>query len=206
MDSLRCLLLCLLIAWTSIYIMGSARRSSKSSASKLPPGPAPLPIIGNLLKIGNKPHESLANLAKTHGPIMSLKLGCVYTIVISSPAMAKEVLQKHDLSFCNRSIPDAGRASNHNQHSIAWLPVSTWWRILRRICNSNIFTTQKLNSNQHIRTQKVHELLHSVEQSCQVGAAVNIGQEAFRTALNLLSNTIFSIDLVDPSSQTAKEF
>ena len=74
------------------------------------------------------------------------------------------------------------------------------------LCNSNIFTTQKLDSYQYIRTKKVHELLRRVEQSSQVGAAGDIGQEAFTTALNLISNTIFSIDLIEPNSQTAKEF
>ena len=205
MELLSCLL-CFLAAWTSIYIMFSARRGRKHAAHKLPPGPVPLPIIGSLLNLGNRPHESLANLAKTYGPIMTLKLGYVTTIVISSAPMAKEVLQKQDLSFCNRSIPDAIRAAKHNQLSMAWLPVSTTWRALRRTCNSHLFTSQKLDSNTHLRHQKVQELLANVEQSCQAGGPVDIGQEAFRTSLNLLSNTIFSVDLVDPISETAQEF
>ncbi|WJZ82342.1 hypothetical protein VitviT2T_002109 [Vitis vinifera] len=205
MELLSCLL-CFLAAWTSIYIMFSARRGRKHAAHKLPPGPVPLPIIGSLLNLGNRPHESLANLAKTYGPIMTLKLGYVTTIVISSAPMAKEVLQKQDLSFCNRSIPDAIRAAKHNQLSMAWLPVSTTWRALRRTCNSHLFTPQKLDSNTHLRHQKVQELLANVEQSCQAGGPVDIGQEAFRTSLNLLSNTIFSVDLVDPISETAQEF
>lgn len=205
MELLSCLL-CFLAAWTSVYIMFSARRGRKHAAYKLPPGPVPLPIIGSLLNLGNRPHESLANLAKTYGPIMTLKLGYVTTIVISSAPMAKEVLQKQDLSFCNRSIPDALRSAKHNQLSMAWLPVSTTWRALRRTCNSHLFTSQKLDSNTHLRHQKVQELLANVEQSCQAGGPVDIGQEAFRTSLNLLSNTIFSVDLVDPISETAQEF
>lgn len=198
-------LLCLLVAWTSIYIVVSARRS-KSGAGKLPPGPVPFPIIGNLLNLGNKPHESLANLAKIYGPVMSLKLGCVTTVVITSATMAKEVLQKKDQSFCNRTIPDALRALNHNQISMVWLPVSTKWRTLRKICNSHIFTNQKLDSSNYLRHQKVQDLLANVEQSCQAGDVVDIGQEAFRTTLNLLSNTTFSVDLVEPSSDTVQEF
>ncbi|KAJ9706713.1 hypothetical protein PVL29_001943 [Vitis rotundifolia] len=205
MELLSCLL-CFLAAWTSIYILLSVRRGSKHTAYKLPPGPVPLPIIGNLLNLGNGPHESLANLAKTYGAIMTLKLGYVTTIVISSAPMAKEVLQKQDLSFCNRSIPDAIRAANHNQLSMAWIPVSTTWRALRRTCNSHLFTSQKLDSNTHLRHHKVQELLANVEQSCQAGCPVDIGREAFRTSLNLLSNTIFSVDLVDSISETAQEF
>ncbi|RVX09018.1 Geraniol 8-hydroxylase [Vitis vinifera] len=205
MEMLSCLL-CFLVAWTSIYIMFSVRRGSQHTAYKLPPGPVPLPIIGNLLNLGNRPHESLAELAKTYGPIMTLKLGYVTTIVISSAPMAKEVLQKQDLSFCNRFVPDAIRATNHNQLSMAWMPVSTTWRVLRKICNSHLFTTQKLDSNTHLRHHKVQELLAKVEESRQAGDAVYIGREAFRTSLNLLSNTIFSVDLVDPISETVLEF
>ncbi|KAJ9706712.1 hypothetical protein PVL29_001942 [Vitis rotundifolia] len=170
-------LLCFLAAWTSIYILLSVRRGSKHTAYKLPPGPTP--------------HESLANLAKTYGPIMTLKLGYVTTTVISSAPMAKGVLQKQDLSFCNRSIPDSIRTTNHNQMSVAWI---------------SIFTSQKLDSNTHLRHQKVQELVANVEQSCQAGGPIEIGRQAFRTSLNLLSNTIFSVDLADPISETAQEF
>lgn len=200
--------LCFLVALTSFYIIRSARRGRKHTASRLPSGPAPFPVIGNLLNLkGDKPHESLANLARTYGPAMTLKLGNVNTIVISSAAMAKEVLQKHDLSFCNRFLLDSVKAADHHQVSVAWMPAkSTDWRALRKICNSHIFTSQKLDSNTDLRHRKVQDLLASVEQCCQAGRPVNIAREAFKTSLNLLSNTIFSVDLVDPISETAQEF
>ncbi|XP_075085309.1 geraniol 8-hydroxylase-like isoform X1 [Nicotiana tabacum] len=123
---------------------------------KLPPGPIQLPIIGNLFHLlGAKPHISLANLAKIYGPIMSLKLGQITTIVISSSTMAKQVLQKQDQAFSNRFIPNALQAHNHSKFSVTWLPVSPTWRTLRRILNSNILSLTKLDSNQHLRSQKV---------------------------------------------------
>lgn len=204
MELLSCVL-CFLAAWASIYIMFSARNGTKPAGYKLPPGPVPLPLIGNLLCLGSRPHESLANLATTYGPVMTLRLGYVTTVVISSATMAREVLQKQDVSFCNRAAPDAIRASNHNQLSVVWMPVSATWRVLRKISNSLLFTSQKLDSNTHIRV-KVQELLAKVEQTCQAGGAVHIAREAFTTSLNLLSNSIFSVDLVDPSSETAQEF
>ncbi|KAA8522315.1 hypothetical protein F0562_012988 [Nyssa sinensis] len=200
-------LLCSLFTWILLQALLSIARASKTSSQKLPPGPTPLPIIGNLLKLaGNQPHKSLAELAKTHGPIMTLKLGQITTVVISSSTMAKEILQKQDLSFSSRSIPDAIRAHNQYQLSVVWLPVSTRWRSLRKILNSQIFSNHKLDAKQHLRCQKVQELIADVRQSCQAGVAVDIGRAAFRTTLNLLSNTFFSVDLTDPSSDTTQEF
>ncbi|KAJ9564061.1 hypothetical protein OSB04_000027 [Centaurea solstitialis] len=172
----------------------------------LPPGPTPLPFIGSLHLLGDQPHQSLANLAKTHGPIMFLKLGHITTLVISSADAAKQVLQKQDLVFSTRHIPDALNAHNHAQSPVVWLPVGAQWRTLRRILNSNIFSTESLDANQHLRSQKVHELMAYCQRATKSNDSVNIGRAAFRTTLNILSNTIFSKDLTDPYEDSGKEF
>ncbi|KAH0662442.1 hypothetical protein KY284_027373 [Solanum tuberosum] len=78
-----------------------------SKSKKLPPGPTGLPIIGSLLKLGTKPNQSLAELAKKHGPLMTLQLGSLTTIVVSSAEVAKEILHKHDETFSARIVPVA---------------------------------------------------------------------------------------------------
>ncbi|KAF2313184.1 hypothetical protein GH714_009669 [Hevea brasiliensis] len=188
---------------TLIFIL---KGSQKRRTGKLPPGPAPLPILGNLLELGDQPHKSLAKLAKIHGPLMSLKLGQVTTVVISSATLAKQVLQTLDLTFSNRNVAQAVLAHKHHQDSVAWLPVDASWRNLRKICNSYIFANQKLDDNQDLRLKKIQELLADVQESCRVGAVVDIGQIAFKAALNVLSTNIFSLDLTDSSSDTVREF
>ncbi|XP_043704646.1 geraniol 8-hydroxylase-like [Telopea speciosissima] len=200
MDFFTLLVGLLLVLWSFRAWFSGARNE------RLPPGPVSLPIVGNLFKIGNKPNESLAQLAKTYGPLMTLKLGCLTNIVVSSATMAKEVLQTHDQAFAGRIIRDSIRVLNHHQGSIIWLPPSSRWRNLRKLCKYQIFTAQKLDANESLRRQKVRELLDHVSESAQVGRAVDIGQAAFTTTLNLLSNTIFSVDLVGPDSETGQEF
>nr|AQY76216.1 cytochrome P450 [Thapsia garganica] len=182
---------CILLAFTLLSI----RRIRDKATQKLPPGPYPLPVIGNIHKLGKHPHKSLTNLAQVYGPIMCLKLGRMITIVISSPSTARQVLRKQDIAFSNRPLPDAVRALDHNKYSAVWLPVGSRWRSLRKIMGSNIFTANKLDSNQHLRSQKVHDLVRYCDS--RRGEPVDIGRAAFLTSLNLLSNTIFSKDMVD---------
>ncbi|ESR36956.1 hypothetical protein CICLE_v10028276mg [Citrus x clementina] len=180
---------------------------SRGRRKQLPPGPRPYPVIGNLLELGGKPHKSLAKLAKIHGPIMSLRLGQVTTVVVSSPSMAKAILKEHDSSFRDRKVPEAvlSLPNRHPEFSLVWLPVSPLWKNLRKLCNMHIFTSQKLDANQDLRRKKIKDLLAYVDENCRMGKAIDFGQAAFNTSLNLLSNTIFSIDVVDPSEREFKD-
>ncbi|KAI4356844.1 hypothetical protein L6164_000831 [Bauhinia variegata] len=171
-----------------------------------PPGPRPFPIIVNILVLGSHPHRSLAKLSKTFGPIMSLKLGSRTTIVISSPDMAEEVLKKKDQAFSSRTVPDVIHVHNHHKISIAWLPASSQWRTLRRACATKIFSPQQLDATQTSRQRKVQELLDFVGESCRRGEALDIGEAAFTTVLNSLSDTFFSVDLFSLNTDSSQEF
>ncbi|KAD3069184.1 hypothetical protein E3N88_37064 [Mikania micrantha] len=152
--------------------------------ARLPPGPYPLPIIGNLLHVSEKrPHHSLATLAKRYGPLMSLKLGSRTTIVVSSPDVAKEFFQTHDHSFSSRSIPEASKVVDHDKYSMVWLPVGDQWRRLRRISKEYLFSMQCLDATEHLRREI-----------------------AFTTSLNVLSNLMFSMDMAQYDSESSKEF
>ncbi|XP_057458057.1 geraniol 8-hydroxylase-like [Lotus japonicus] len=194
----------LLLGLTFILTQALYSRITKTNY-KLPPGPYPLPIIGNLLALGNNPHRSLTKLAKLHGPIMTLKLGQVTTIVVSSPEMAKEVLLTHDNTLSNRSVPQAIQVHETDNHSMAFMPVSPLWRDLRKISNAHSFSPKSLDASQHLRREKMQELLHDIHRYNVAGEAMDIGKEAFKTGVNMMSNTVFSVDLIS-SSDSAGDF
>ncbi|CAI0409405.1 unnamed protein product [Linum tenue] len=138
---------------------------------------------------------------------MSLKLGQVTLIVASSPAAAKEILQKHDKVLSDRHVSLAGKAHNICDFSLTALPVGSKWRNLRKVCNSYIFTPQKLDANQELRNDKVVELVEGVRRNASEKAVVDVGRAAFNATLNSLSATIFSLNLADEEgSETAREF
>ncbi|CAN0919888.1 Inactive cytochrome P450 76AD1 [Linum grandiflorum] len=126
---------------------------------------------------------------------MSLKLGQITTIVASSPAAAKQILQKHDQSLSDRNAILAVQAQDHHQFGLSVLPVGPTWRNFRKVCNVYLFASQKLDSNQDIRSKKIAELLEGVRQNAsQGGKAVDIGKASFRTTFSALSSTLLSLD------------
>ncbi|KAK4481521.1 hypothetical protein RD792_012422 [Penstemon davidsonii] len=193
--------LLLTCAFCALFYLLWPRKSSKH----LPPGPYPLPIIGNLLQLGKNPHHSLTKLSKIYGPLMHLKLGSVHTIVVSSPEIAKQILQKHDHTFPGRKARAVTRAHDHHETSVACLPVGTKWRSLRKICREQMFSTQRLDTSRGLRQEKLQKLRDYVQKCCVNNRVIDIGEAAFVTSLNLISNTLFSLDFADYNTDSSQE-
>ncbi|KAK8520710.1 hypothetical protein V6N13_076841 [Hibiscus sabdariffa] len=177
-----------------------------SAAHRLPPGPFNFPIVGSLHRLGSYPNQSLFELAKTYGPLMTLRLGDVTAVIASSAEMAKQVLLTHEEAFSDRTVPDAVASQPNHESTLAWGVGVGMWRNRRRLCNTQLFTVQRLNLLQDLRHQKVQQLIKHIDKQRVSGSQVNIGEVTFATALNLISSTIFSTDIVDPEYSTAQEF
>ncbi|GAB4834300.1 hypothetical protein Ancab_039973 [Ancistrocladus abbreviatus] len=127
-------------------------------------------------------------------------------MVVSSVPIAKEILQKNDAAFSSRFVADASTVFNHHELSVVFLPPSAKWRTLRRICTNHVFVNRRLDATRELRRKKEQQLLSHIKDCSEAGMAVDIGEAAFNTSLNFLSNTFFSVDLAGPSSTTSREF
>ncbi|GMN32321.1 hypothetical protein TIFTF001_003620 [Ficus carica] len=167
------------------------------SSPPLPPGPFAWPIVGNIFQIGDNPHQSLARLAETYGPLMSLKLGSTIVIVGSSPDAAMEILKTHDRNLSARYIPDVAPSNwereVHNC-SIGWVEeCDDSWKYLRNFSRTELFSGKALNSQARIRDEKVKQMLGFVGK--MQGKTVRIRETTFAAVLNMLSNIMVSRDL-----------
>lgn len=194
-------MLILFLTYIAISLLSLIGRTKKQKYN-LPPGPSPLTIMRNVFKLGKNPQYSLAKFSKIYGPIMHLKLGQITTIVISSPDIAQEVLQTHDLSFSDRTIPQAVAVLDHEHFSLPFMPVSDLWRDLKKLCKNHLFSNKTLDASNELRCKKLQELLSDIDRSSLTGEAVDIGRAAFKTSLNFLSNTFFSMDFVNSTCET----
>nr|ALG05133.1 cytochrome P450 [Sinopodophyllum hexandrum] len=162
----------------------------------LPPGPFPWPIIGSILHVGDNPHVSLAKLAQTHGPIISLRLGAQLLVVGSTPAAAAEILKAHDRVLSGRAMPNASPYKNPagRQFSLAWADCTDQRKYLHTICRSELFSIKAIESQSNLREEKISKLIEFLGR--KEGELVNIGDVVFATVFNTLSNIFVSQDFI----------
>ncbi|CAA7047365.1 unnamed protein product [Microthlaspi erraticum] len=199
------LALCFLLALFIFFLTTTKTRRSSGGSGRgsLPPGPPRLPLVGNIFELGFNPHRSFAAFSKTYGPIMSLKLGKLTAVVISSPETAKEALKTHDHALSARTFNDPVRAFDHHKHSIVWIPPSAHWRFLRKTIANKLLSPQNQDAIQSLRLRKVEELVSLVNQFCERGEAIDMARAPFVTAFNIISNSLFSVDLAAYDSNSS---
>ncbi|XP_027120417.2 cytochrome P450 76T24-like [Coffea arabica] len=205
MDKAPPFLLLLLVVILFFILYRIFRQYLGQKSSKLPPGPHQYPIVGNMFQLSGIFHSTLAKLSKTYGPLMSIKVLNRRMIIVSSPKVAKELLQKHDHLYTSKLVLDSARAFDYHKFSIIWLPVNGQWLNLRKLCKEQIFSSERLNASQGHRQEKLQQLCNYVDGCCINGEAVDIGEAAFTTILNILSNTLFSVDFGNYESNSSQE-
>ncbi|GLJ18962.1 hypothetical protein SUGI_0339130 [Cryptomeria japonica] len=145
--------------------------------SKLPPGPTPWPIIGNLHQLGRLPHRNLYELSKKYGPVMFLRFGSLPCVVVSSSDMAKEFLKTHDLVFANRPCSAAGEHIAYNYKNLGMSSYGPYWRHMRKICVMELLSAKRIESFRFIREEEISLAVRSVwERSKQGTVAVNVSK------------------------------
>ncbi|XP_040596808.1 cytochrome P450 2C26-like [Mesocricetus auratus] len=84
-----------------LFLLSLWKQSSERG--KLPPGPTPLPLIGNLLQIDLKDfRRSLTNFSKVYGPVFTLYMGRKPAVVLHGYEAVKEALIDHGEEFAAR--------------------------------------------------------------------------------------------------------
>ncbi|KAK3322656.1 cytochrome P450 [Apodospora peruviana] len=100
---------------------------------RLPPGPPTLPVLGNLHQIPTKrTHLQFAKWAKQYGDIFSLKVGSGTSIVISSPRLIKQLVDKKSNLYSRRPVSHVGDIIAQGDHLLL-MQYSDRWRTCRKL-------------------------------------------------------------------------
>ncbi|KAK6137686.1 hypothetical protein DH2020_028612 [Rehmannia glutinosa] len=175
------------ISW--ILLLLATKNSSNKKNPPLPPGPKGLPLVGNLLSLDPDLHTYFANLAQTYGPIFTLKLGKKIGIVVTSPAVAKQVLKDHDTIFANRDVPVAGKEATYGGSDIVWNPYGPEWRMLRKVCVREMLSNNTLDTVYDLRRREIRGTIRYLYS--RAGSTVDIGEQMFLTVMNVITSMMW---------------
>ncbi|CAI0455273.1 unnamed protein product [Linum tenue] len=162
-------LLLLTFAITILIVITASRFLSTAAASKhrLPPGPKPWPIIGNIPHLGKQIHVSLQRFSQLHGPLISLRLGSQLLIVASSPAAAAEILRTHDRLLSARYVTTIVPydIAELDRKAIVWSSNcnNERWKAFRSMFRNQIFSARAIESQASVRERKVAQMVEYLD-------------------------------------------
>ncbi|CAK8537675.1 unnamed protein product [Lathyrus sativus] len=171
----------LLFTFTFTYLSFNFFLHPKQKHKK-PPGPSTLPIIGNLHLLGKLPHRTLQSLSKKYGPIMSMQLGQVPTVVISSSKAAELFLKTHDIVFANRPNIQASKLMSYGSKGVGFTEYGPYWRSMKKLCTLKLLSASKVDMFAPIRKHELDVLVKSLKKAALVGEVVNVS-EAVETSI-----------------------
>ncbi|XP_037331360.2 cytochrome P450 2K1-like [Pungitius pungitius] len=118
-----------------LYLVSNSLTSRE--LRKVPPGPRPLPLLGNLLQLDLKrPYVTLFELSKKHGSVFTVYLGTSRVVVLAGYTAVKDALVNHAEDFGDREISPIFYDLNQG-HGILFANGESW-KEMRRFALTNL--------------------------------------------------------------------
>lgn len=133
---------------------------------KLPPGPRPWPIVGNLYDVKPVRFRCFAEWAQTYGPILSVWFGSTLNVVVSNTELAKEVLKEHDQQLADRHRSRSAAKFSRDGKDLIWADYGPHYVKVRRVCTLELFTPKRLEALRPIREDEVTAMVEAIFKDC----------------------------------------
>nr|XP_023883324.1 cytochrome P450 84A1-like isoform X1 [Quercus suber]XP_023883325.1 cytochrome P450 84A1-like isoform X2 [Quercus suber]XP_023922138.1 cytochrome P450 84A1-like isoform X1 [Quercus suber]XP_023922140.1 cytochrome P450 84A1-like isoform X2 [Quercus suber]POE71698.1 cytochrome p450 84a1 [Quercus suber]POE98344.1 cytochrome p450 84a1 [Quercus suber] len=186
LQALQPLPMTLLFTIPLLFLLGLVFRTRRRLP--YPPGPKGLPIIGNMSLMDQLTHRGLAKLAKQFGGILHLRIGYLHMVAVSSPDVARQVLQVQDNIFSNRPATIAISYLTYDRADMAFAHYGPFWRQMRKLCVMKLFSRKRAESWESVRDE-VDSTVRDV--AANTGKAVNIGEIVFSLTRNIIYRAAF---------------
>lgn len=141
-------------------------RRTQEHKVKLPPGPRPWPIVGNIYNLKPIHFKCFYEWAQFYGPIISVWFGSDLNVVVSSSDLAKKVLKQHDQELANRHRIRSQTNFTNDGVDLTWADYGPHYVKVRKICNLALFTSKKIEAQRPIREDEVTSMIESIYKDC----------------------------------------
>ena len=145
---------------TVVYILYTIISRPKN----FPPGPFPLPVVGSLHKLGDKPHIVCKELSRKYGEVFCIYLGTFPVVIVNSYKHAREVLIEKGTDFAGRPASVTGTVAVRGRQDIAYDDYGARWRASRKTAHRalKLYGAGRLNAEKII-TKQSKELLERLK-------------------------------------------
>ncbi|KAK7376740.1 hypothetical protein VNO80_02156 [Phaseolus coccineus] len=175
-----------------IFILFLFRILSHRRKLATPPAPPSLPLIGNLHQLHySSLHCSLWQLAKRYGPLMSLRLATLQTVVVSSARLAKQILKTHDLNFATRPAFVGPTKLSYNGLDLGFAPYGPCWRELKKLSIVHLFSAHRVQSFRSVREDEVAQMVRKLSEHAASGTVLNLSERLMSFTSSLICRIAF---------------
>ncbi|CCM01370.1 uncharacterized protein FIBRA_03420 [Fibroporia radiculosa] len=117
------------------------------SKARLPPGPTPLPLLGNVHQIPwEYQHKSFADWGKKYGPVVFARIFNMPIVILSSIQTIEDLLDKRGAIYSDRPIGSMYNDMVEFTANTAFLPYNDQWRRHRKWLQAAIATPKAIES------------------------------------------------------------
>ncbi|KAI4612003.1 hypothetical protein J4E80_007455 [Alternaria sp. BMP 0032] len=132
---------------------------------RMPPGPTPLPFLGNKLQLPNsKPWIEFQRWSKIYGPIFTIWIGRKPTVVISDPNIAVELMEKRSTKYSSRPRMVVMGEILWDNASILVQPYGKEWSVRRKLLHQAM-TPKALRLYKPVQTAEASRLCYQLLES-----------------------------------------
>ncbi|KAM7505200.1 hypothetical protein LguiB_004104 [Lonicera macranthoides] len=162
---------------------------------KLPPGPRPLPIVGNLYDLKPIKFRCFSEWAQIYGPIFSLYLDSRLNVVVNNTELAKEVLKENDQQLADRHRNRATMTFSRGGKDLIWADYGPHYVKVRKVCNLELFSPKRLEALRPIREDEVTAMVESIFNDCtnpdNIGKSLSMRSYFGSVAFNNITRLAF---------------
>ncbi|KAJ6300693.1 hypothetical protein OIU76_021485 [Salix suchowensis] len=155
-----------LLVSVSIFVFVLAYILHQRLRFKLPPGPRPWPVVGNLYAIKPLKFRCFAEWAQAYGPIVSVWYGSALNVVVCDAELAKQVLRENDQQLADRHRTRLSARFSRDGKDLIWADYGPHYVKVRKVSTLELFSAKRLEELRPIREDEVTFMVESIFKDC----------------------------------------